>query len=454
MDVNGGLIRNIIFPLMESLKGNNIRKNLKYLQNTQSLPRHELKALQENKLKVLLTYCIERVPAYSDYGDLRKDINRDPFAALDKFPILTKKKFMESPDSYLSSNVEKSSLVPNRTGGSTGEPVKFYIDRKTVEFYEAARWRGLSWSDINIGDRSVMIWGSPIELGQQQRLVYKAKERFLKNRIIIPAYDLNPKSINQYMDTINAFKPKYFYGYASSLTLFADMMLSSKTKLNFLPKGVVSTAETLHDFQREKIERAFGCKVINEYGARDGGILAYQCQKGNMHITFENAVIEIVDLQSKKRVDPGNSGLLLVTDLNNFSMPRLRYQLGDVASISAQACTCEVTLPMLEKIQGREDDTFVSLEGSFVHGHFFNHIARNFDGIKQFQIIQHERNRLSLKIVKGQNFQDSEVRYFIDKITKAMGRVEVRVEFVEAIPTSGSGKIRYAIREFPLNSGN
>lgn len=87
-----------------------------------------------------------------------------------------------------------------------------------------------------------------------------------------------------------------------------------------------------------------------------------------------------------------------MTDLNNFSMPRLRYQLGDVAAIGAQPCTCGLTLPVMEKIQGREDDTFVSLEGSFIHGHFFNHIARNLDGIKQFQIIQHEKSRLSLKI--------------------------------------------------------
>lgn len=451
MNLNSMLIRNLVFPYMEYFKGNKIRSYLKYLQETQRYSENELKSLQEEKLRSLLLYSIDKVPAYSKYRHLYTDIMENPFSAITKLPILTKQDFSHSSLAYISNDVKKEDLIPNRTGGSTGEPVQFYLDRKTVEFYEAARWRGLSWSNIKIGDSSAMIWGSPIELTQQQRLSYKLKERFFKNRILISAYNLNPSSLKEYIKKLNSFKPMYIYGYASALYLFAELMLSSNLSLKFKPVAVVSTAETLYDFQREKIENAFKSRVINEYGARDGGILAYQCSRGNMHLTVENAYIEIVDVNTKQPVPPGSSGLVIVTDLNNYSMPRIRYQLGDVATLSLDRCDCGVQLPLLEKIEGREDDIFVATNGAYVHGHVFNHIARNLNGIKQFQIIQHSRSNISLKIIRGLNYDDLQVQQFINEIKKVMGSVEIKVEFVESIEPSNSGKIRYTKREFPLS---
>jgi phenylacetate-CoA ligase len=169
-----------------------------------------------------------------------------------------------------------------------------------------------------------------------------------------------------------------------------------------------------------------------------------------MHIAAENAVFEVVDVKTLKPLDAGSPGLLLVTDLNNFSMPRLRYQLGDIAALSGEKCSCGITLPIMDKIQGREDDMFVSAKGAFIHGHYFNHIARNLHSIKQFQIRQHTRDKLSLKIIRSANCDDGEIHFFLNEIHKAMGDVELNMEFVERIPVSPSGKLRYAIREFPL----
>ncbi|MDT3701029.1 MAG: phenylacetate--CoA ligase family protein [Thermincola sp.] len=453
MDINGSIIRNIIFPLMEKRKGNQIRRNLLYLQEKQNLPKEELAVFQKMKLKVLLNHCINSVPAYSTYKYLIDEINQDPTTALGKFPILTKRHFMEHSETFLDSKVDKNSLIPNSTGGSTGEPVRFFMDRNQVEFYEAARWRGLSWWGIDIGDSSTMIWGSPIELGKQQEIIYRLKERFLKNRILISAYDLNFNSVNQYVAMMNRFKPMYLYGYASSLFLFAEMMLKNNLSLKYKPKAVVSTAETLHEFQREIIEKAFLTRTINEYGARDGGIIAYQCQNGKMHLTAENVFVEVVDFDTKQPVNPGESGLLLVTDLNNFSMPRLRYQLGDVAALSTDTCSCGLNLPILSKIDGREDDIFVAISGNYVHGHFFNQITRKLKGIRQFQIIQHSRNKMTLKIIKGEDFDDSQAEQFKEEIYKKMGKIEINIEYVDKIPTSASGKFRYTKREFPLAEG-
>ena len=452
MDINSMIIKKILFPLMEYFKGNCIRDNVCYLKQTQYLSSEEIINLQKNKLTKLLNHCIETVPAYNSLKFLKEEINDNPFKAIKQFPLLDKQFFRKHSNEYISSKSQKKMLIENRTGGSTGEPLKFFIDRYTVEFYEAARYRGLSWWDIDIGDRCVMVWGSPVELNQIQSFKFRVKERFLKNRIIIPAYDLNPMSVDKYTEMINKFKPVYLYGYASSLYCLAKLMIQDNKSLKYTPKAVVSTAETLHSYQRETIEKAFGCKSVNEYGARDAGILAYECKNGNMHICSENVFLEVVDVNTKQplSLEDHSSGLVVVTDLNNFSMPRIRYILGDIVELSNDICKCGLNLPIIKQIQGREDDIFISSDGSFVHGHYFNHIVRNLEGIKQFQIIQHDRTSLTLNVVKDHNFNDDVKESLRNEIINKMGNVNLKINYVEDIPPSSSGKIRYAIREFRI----
>ncbi len=108
------------------------------------------------------------------------------------------------------------------------------------------------------------------------------KERFLKNRILISAYDLNPDSLSQYIKKLTKFQPVYFYGYASALYSFAKLMEDNCLFPGYRPKTVILTAETLYAHQRTEMEKVFKCPVVNEYGARDAGIIAYECPKGNM----------------------------------------------------------------------------------------------------------------------------------------------------------------------------
>ncbi len=451
MDIWYPLIKKVFFPYMELVKGNKIRKKLSYLKQMERKSYEEIKDKQQADLKKLLLHSIEHVPAYKKFKKLKKEIEANPYEALKKFPVLTKKDLMGAPDQYLSGHVSKYKLIPNLTGGSTGEPVKFYMDRETVEWYEAARWQGLSWREVEIGHRSVMIWGSPIELNKSQHQKYALKEKVLKNRIIFPAYDINPDSIENYVKTLHEYQPKYIYGYASALNIFAKLIEEKGLEIQLSLKAIISTSENLYDFQREQIERVFRCPVVNEYGARDGGIIAYECPHGSMHLTELNAVYETIDIQSKGEVSLGEEGSLLVTDLHNFVMPRLRYQVGDMVTKSVNKCMCGRNTSILQSIEGRVDDTFIAKDGSYVHGHFFNHVVRTTKGISQFQFIQHTPKTMSLKIVKGPEFAEQEVLDVVSKIKDKMGNHEIDVEYVDHIAPSKSGKVRYAIREYPLN---
>ncbi len=435
---------------MEKRRGNQIRQKTEELKKNQSLSPNELAVLQTEKLRDLLLHCVAHVPAYEAYSHLEEEIKRDPAAALRRLPVLTKSLFKEGFDSYLNRETDKEALIANYTGGSTSEPVKFYMDRHMVEYYEAARWRGLSWWGITPGSRSVMIWGNPLELNRYETRKYSFKERWLKNRIMIPAYSLRAEEIENYLKRIRSFKPEYIYGYASALNLFSELMSRQNLSSGFELKAVVSTAETLHEFQRQAIEKAFGCPVVNEYGARDGGIIAYQCGDGGMHISAENALLEVVDPATFEPLPPGESGLLLVTDLNNYVMPRLRYQVGDRAALSDESCPCGMGLPVLNKLDGREDDMFVTVDGKFIHGHAFNHLSRRMDSIRKFQIIQESPDRASLRIVQEEGSGQSEIDEFIRKVKELLPGTDVEVSMVADIPVSGSGKFRYTIRKFPL----
>lgn len=178
MDFIGLLIRNVFFSLMEIFKGNTIRKKLRILSQNSRDSQEKIEDVQREELKKLLLYCIEHVPAYKRYDYLKKEIESCPEKALKEFPILEKKEFSENRDFFLSEKADLSKCILNRTGGSTGEPVKFYMDRETVEWYEAARYLGLSWWGINIGDRCLMLWASRNDIGSVRNLKVGLKNEF------------------------------------------------------------------------------------------------------------------------------------------------------------------------------------------------------------------------------------------------------------------------------------
>lgn len=450
MDLQKHAIERILYPLMEIKSGNKTRRYLKELHRSAKLTSTELEGLQRQRLSKLLLSCVDRVEAYRDYSFLKERISADPEGALRRFPVLTKARFRQDGEAYLNADCQKEALIENRTGGSTGEPIRFYMDRFTVEHYEAARWRGLSWWNITPGSRSVMIWGNSLELEAAGQEAVRRKDRLLKNRVVLSAYDLRPAELPRHMRFLADYKPEYLYGYATALYTLAEMMrregLSSPCRL----KAVVSTSETLFDYQRESIGEVFGCPVVNEYGAKDAGILAYQCRLGGMHIASENAFLEVVDPVTHEPLPRGESGLLVVTDLNNFCMPRLRYALGDRATLSDKSCACGMALPLLEKIDGREDDMFVKVGGGYVHGHAFNHLTRRFHSVAQFRIVQLRPDYAELTVVKTPDAEENEIEAFRVSVAELLPGTEIKLDCADSIERTVSGKERYAVRLCPL----
>jgi len=443
MDINAVFIRSIVYPMMSILKGNRILQYLSELKSTEHLPASSIQDMQKQKLTKLIDYCVRYVPAYQQYADrLSADAN-DPRELIRQLHICTKSKLRKNGEQYISTAADRSKLIPNKTGGSTGEPTQFYMDRFTVEHYEAARWRALSWWGVRPGDKVIAILGNPSEYSQARL----SREKLLKNRIILPGYDLRREKTAEYARIINTEKPVYLYGYASAIYLLAKYMEEDKIAITTPLKCVVTTAETLYPYQREQIERVFGARAVNEYGAKDGGIIAYECPSGHLHLTAENVYAEVIDPVTKQPLETGELGELLITDLNNFSMPRLRYEIGDIASLSEERCDCGNPLPILGHLEGRTDDLLLKKSGDAVPGHYFAHIAGNIKGFEKYQIVQKSLDLCQLKIIKNDRFDPKEVEYMVNAIKEKMNGIEVDVIEVSEIPPTKSGKQRLVIRE-------
>ncbi len=450
MDLTKTFINHVVYPGMEMKNGNQIRAFTKELIATQGQSEAERRELVRERLRLLLLHCAKTVPAYAFLNE--REIEEDPFRVLyEKVPVLDKNTFNENPQRYLSKAVSPGERIENLTGGSTGVPTHFYMTRDQVERYEAARWRGLSWHGIDFGSRSVMIWGSHIELDQAQQAAYARKEKYLKNREMIPAYALSADKAEEYIAYLNRYKPEYLYGYSSSLAAFAGIIKDcGKEKLRAKLKLVVATSDMLYEEDKALIEEVFGCPCASEYGARDAGILAYGCPCGHIHVSAENAILEILDPVTHESLPSGESGVVAVTDLASRAQPRLRWLLGDTAAYAKEqpVCACGITLPVLCELGGREDSMLVGADGRLIHGHMPNAIVREYKQVRRFRFVQHTPTSATLYLQADPD--EALAAEIVEKFHRVEPGWQIETVFTDEIDEGPSGKKRASVREFPL----
>ena len=461
MDIIKFGIEKGLYPYMETRKGNQVRYFTEELKATAKLPAFLIKQLQKERLAALLKYCADQVPAYWYLNDpeVLAQIDQDPEKVLrERVPLLGKQEFKADPDRYMAKDFPKEKLIKNITGGSTSEPLNFYMDRWQVEHYEAARFRGLSWNDISYGSRSIMVWGNQYELSAQAQKKIALKDRFLKNRRMISCFGLYPSQMGEYVDLINSYKPEFLYGYSGGLAAFAQLLKDyGPEKIKVQLKAVLATSETLFDWQRDIIRDVFKCPVLGEYGARDAGILSFSCPCGHSHLTAENAYFEILDPVSLEPVEPGTPGIVAVTDLNAKAQPRLRWLLGDTLVVEPEGISselskeCGINLPILRKVEGREDAILLATDGSLVHGDIISAAARERIRIKQARFIQH--TPMTATLMLAGDVDEALGQEFIDQIKLRLGQdMEIELKIVDEIAPLPSGKQRYALREFDLKN--
>jgi len=282
----------------------------------------------------------------------------------------------------------------------------------------------------------------PVDL--RTRLRERGKD-LLMNRIRASAYELDKDGLRRFYKQVMRFRPAYLFGYTSLVYEFARFALEEDLDGTALQlKGAVTTSETLHDFQRAAIQAAFGCPVINEFGCTETGIIAFQCPQGGVHIPVETVYVEI---QPEDMPDSPGLGRVIVSDLHNYAMPIIRYDIGDLAGWAETPCPCGRKLPALQHIVGRTSDIILTPDGRRLHTIIFYYILYRLEsaggGIRKFQVVREAPHHYDIKLVRGPHFSDRQLDAAKHTIAKHLGdRVRVRYRFVETIERTPAGKHR------------
>ncbi len=438
------LVSGLLFPLHERLKRHDSVAVRRALEESQWWSPGRIRELQIERLRALLTRAGAEVPYYRE---LFGEQGFDPAALrsledLQALPFLTKPVIRARLQDLRSERAQ--GLARFNTGGSSGEPLIFYIGRERVSHDVAAKWRATRWWGVDIGDREIVVWGSPIELGSQDR-IRAIRDRLLRTRLL-PAFEMSEARLDGFIDEIRRARPAMLFGYPSSLAHIAGHAEARGQRMDDLGIRVAFvTSERLYQHQRERIERVFGCPVANGYGGRDAGFIAHQCPEGGMHLTAEDIIVEIVDAEGRV-LGPGESGEIVVTHLATADFPFIRYRTGDVGILDDRPCACGRGLPLLREIQGRTTDFIVARDGTVMHGLALIYILRDLPGIANFRIEQQSLDRTDVQIVTEDDFDPACIPRIQAAFRKRLGEgVAIEVRQVDEIAREASGKFRYVV---------
>jgi len=398
-------------------------------------------SMQLEKVKRLIISAQKNV---SLYQETFKNIEPKTFRNLDalqRIPILSKITLKERSEELI--NHSYSGLALRKTtGGSTGAPVTVYQSSESVAAIDAAYWRGYGWAGISMCDKQARFWGVPN--GSKAKVVSKIKDLAL-NRLRCSAFSINDEMLAGYYRKVKRFSPRFLYGYVSMLEVFAKFLLRENLSLSNSLHAIITTSEVLTSTHRKLFTEAFKCRIFNEYGCGEVGTIAHECEKGSLHISAENMIVEIV--KDGKPVSSGEKGEIVVTELNNLAMPLIRYNLEDIGWIENKRCRCGRNLPILGGVVGRAYDTIYNKEGKSFHGEFFMYMFEELHDqgavVSSFQVIQESFKEFTVNVVMSKDLKKIVKSHITKRVKDSYGDyAKIKVRLVNSIPREKSGKIR------------
>lgn len=418
---------------------NTYRKGIFYrsqLSKTAALlnaPRADILAFQKERLEKLLRHAFQTTPYYRELcvGELPH---------ISQIPPLEKVNIRAQLEHLCSETVPQKKRIKNATGGSTGTPLTFYQDRNYWNQRNLSVYYFDQWAGWNFGERQLIIWGALSDAAGDRDWKHHLNN-FWRNHYWLNGFHLTDGAMQTAFRQMDKFHPQTILAYPSSLYQFATFLFENSLVPKWNLKGVITSAEMLHPHYRSFSETIFGTKIYNRYGGREVGLIAMECTAGRMHINCHDLYLEI-DSPNPYTI-PGD---ILITQLNNYAMPFIRYRIGDIGRLSKEVCPCGNQLPVLAELLGRSTATFRTRAGTLIHAGYFTQQFYNVMGLDQFQLIQESLKHCVLKVVTNSQWTETARRYMVQKIQGALGAdVTVTVKFVDEIPLSDSGKREFTI---------
>jgi phenylacetate-CoA ligase len=329
-----------------------VRQMYHALMRTQWTPLAEMRQLQEVRLRRMVRHAYHHVPYYREAFD-RLTIRPDEIqtmADLQRLPLLSKQEISENLYFDLfADNHRKREMQKVTASGAGAEPFDLYVDRMQLEMQLAASLRALGWTGWRFGDRQARLWPDTA-IGSWPQAVRTRVEAFLMRRASVPVGASGAGTVERAVRRIRTEKPVLIDGCARSLQFLAEYLTTSDAQ-SLGAQAAMSSMEILPDDLRRTLQRPLGPNVFDWYRRPEFNGIAHECEAHDgHHVAAESYIVEV--LNGRQPARPGEDGEIVVTDLNSFSVPLIRYRTGDRATAIEQTpCRCGRGLPRLARIQ-------------------------------------------------------------------------------------------------------
>lgn len=399
-----------------------------FLERSQWSSEDELKRYQLTRLRSVLKHAYNNVPYYRRLFDALslKPSKITDISDLKKVPYIDKDILKENFEALKAGNAERFDPYLCRTSGTSGKPVEFYRDRygRIMEF--CYYWRHWSWAGYRLGMPFA-------EFSLHDFLGSGIKDishySVLCNKLTLNPSQLSYENADKFIKAVKRQGALFLKGSPSSVHIFS-ILLEKRGYSDVSFKAVFTTGETLHSYQKEKIEKVLSCKVLDSYGQMEGLAAISQCPYGRYHVNSEYGILEI-EKDEKLSNDRKIVGRVIGTALYNFAMPLVRYRTDDLVEIDAEKkiCECGRSLPLIEKIYGRAQDAIVTKDGRFITNLFI--IPEFVKGVIWFQITQESLDGITFKMVPDKEFNDKERAKLLQLLRGAVGKdMDIEVKYV------------------------
>lgn len=401
----------------------------------------KLRSDQWEGVKKVLRFASTKIPyyieAYRKAGIRYQDIQT--WEDFQKIPLLTKEeKRAHPPEAFLPFNVDKEKIWKTQTTGSSGIPITVHRDPESAAWEKALMHYCFENLGIRIHHRfcqlSAILSEKPNRPGPLQKLGFK-------RNFVVNLRQTDEEIIRQ----IQALKPDVLYTFPSIFLRLAEYIRSQGIRLNI--RWLIAQGEVLPDPWRAAIQKAFGVPLYHTYGATEIARIGFECrQQHGYHLIADAAVTEI--LNEENPADFSEEGKIILTSLNNFCSPYIRYQIGDRGILSRHPCPCGVTYPLLENVTGRVDDFIILPSGRKVSARSITHMG--FEGIVQYKVIQKSPSQLQVLLIPSETFGNQTIREIQKVLAGAFGDEPMEIEITprESLPISRTGKLQLVTREF------
>lgn len=420
-----------LLPIGDFFNKSSYYKQLLYWRKLDTYSEKKLQDLQTENLKKILKFSVKNVPTYQHI--ILKGIN--PINWLSQFPVLTKEALQSNRDNLLSQ--KKTGLIKYSSSGSTGVQTSVYMNKTEQSIIRAILTHWWEWSGYQIGSPIAQTGITP-----NRSFIKRIKDTFFKT-IYINAFSHSEEQIVKLCKKLEIKKNKFYIaGYASSLNVIAEYVLCNNIDIQL--KSAISLGDKLFDHYKKNIEKAFHCKAFDTYGCNEGFLIASQKDLEYKYIMSPHVYLEILD-DNNNAVKDGELGNVVVTRLDAFSMPLIRYRIGDLAIKLPKEnypIKREFNYPLLQKIIGRETDVVFLPDGKKMVVHSFTGIFEYIPEIKQFQVLQENISSITIKFIKSKNFSKKTLDKISFELQKHIQNTNFSIYFKEVteILPSKSGK--------------